>query len=379
MKPIMQTTRVDGLDTLRALAITLVFMYHYTVFVSNTDTFGWFSQVGWVGVDLFFTLSGYLIGNQIFAAMRDQRGFSLARFYQRRLLRTLPAFYVVLALYYLWPGFRGTAPLLPVWKFLTFTQNFLLAPGTAFSHAWSLCVEEQFYMLLPAAALLLARPRRPLAWMWAAVVATLVVGLAVRGVLWVQFVDGNVDGQLNYYKYIYYSSFCRFDELVAGVALALLRNYHSAVWRVLTSRGNLLLALGLGWCAFTFYLLMGGQYSFAMAVWGYPMLGFGFSLLVLAALSADSVLCVTRIPGAHRLAVWAYAIYLTHKPVCMLLAHSLRVRGVEADAWPVVLMLSATSVLVGYLLYRLVEAPFMRLRARVVPDNFVPRAPLSTA
>jgi peptidoglycan/LPS O-acetylase OafA/YrhL len=56
----------------------------------------------------------------------------------------LPNFYVVLALYYLWPAFRGDSALLPLWKFLTFTQNINLTPGTAFSHAWSLCVEEQF-------------------------------------------------------------------------------------------------------------------------------------------------------------------------------------------------------------------------------------------
>ena len=47
------------------------------------------------------------------------------------LLRTVPAFYAVLALYYLWPGFRAGSPLLPVWQFLTFTQNFNLQPGTA--------------------------------------------------------------------------------------------------------------------------------------------------------------------------------------------------------------------------------------------------------
>ena len=62
----MNTTRSNGLDTLRALAITLVFCYHYMVFVSGERTFGWFSTGGWVGVDLFFVLSGYLIGNQVF-------------------------------------------------------------------------------------------------------------------------------------------------------------------------------------------------------------------------------------------------------------------------------------------------------------------------
>ena len=58
-------SRVNGLDTLRSIAILFVFMYHYQVFVSHEATFGWASTVGWVGVDLFFVLSGYLIGNMI--------------------------------------------------------------------------------------------------------------------------------------------------------------------------------------------------------------------------------------------------------------------------------------------------------------------------
>ena len=82
-------------------------MYHYQVFVSGEDTFGWLSTIGWVGVDLFFVLSGYLIGNQIFAELRRTETLSLKRFYARRFLRTLPNFYVVLALYFLFPVAMG--------------------------------------------------------------------------------------------------------------------------------------------------------------------------------------------------------------------------------------------------------------------------------
>ena len=106
------SSRNHGLDTLRALAIVLVVLHHYVLFVSHDDTFGWVGSIGWVGVDLFFALSGYLIGNQIFAALRSEHGFSLSRFYARRFLRTLPNFYVVLALYYVWPAFRGDSALL---------------------------------------------------------------------------------------------------------------------------------------------------------------------------------------------------------------------------------------------------------------------------
>jgi len=63
-------TRLNGLDTLRTCAILLVLMYHFKVVVSGKDTFGFISQIGWAGVDLFFVLSGYLIANQIFTSLR---------------------------------------------------------------------------------------------------------------------------------------------------------------------------------------------------------------------------------------------------------------------------------------------------------------------
>ena len=132
--------RMHGLDTLRALAIILVFMFHYPRDSHEHSIFGIFGNFGWVGVDLFFVLSGYLIGNQIFASLIKNNAFSLKSFWYRRLLRTLPNYWFVLALYFLIPGFREWhLPMsAPLWKFLSFTQNLGLHSG-AYSHAWPLC------------------------------------------------------------------------------------------------------------------------------------------------------------------------------------------------------------------------------------------------
>ena len=147
--------RISGLDTLRAVAIILVLMCHYEIFVSHKPTFGFLGKIGWIGVDLFFVLSGYLISNQIFSSIVNQRVFSLKTFYYRRILRTLPNYLFVLGIYFLIPSFRENEILPPLWKFLTFTQNLNLNVGTAFSHAWSLCIEEQFYLIFPILALLI--------------------------------------------------------------------------------------------------------------------------------------------------------------------------------------------------------------------------------
>jgi peptidoglycan/LPS O-acetylase OafA/YrhL len=363
------TPRVHGLDTLRALAIVLVVLHHYVLFVAPRDTFGWLGEIGWVGVDLFFALSGYLIGNQIFAAMRSAQGFSPARFYLRRLLRTLPNYYVVLALYFLWPAFQNGQPLPPLWKFLTFTQNLKLEPGTAFSHAWSLSIEEQFYLLLPAAALLVASLRRSLRWAWTGLALAVAAGMLTRGWLWRELVDANASELHNYYKFIYYSSLCRCDELLAGVALALVKNYHVRQWQRITAYGNLALAGGVALGTLAFSLFLADHFGFAMTVLGYPMLALSFSLLVVAALSGDSLLCSTRVPGAGALARWSYAIYLTHKQVCIMAAPVLQKLGYGPQSPLAIGVMLALGVLSGWLLYRLVETPFMALRRRVAPTS----------
>jgi len=362
----MNSTRNHGLDTLRALAIVLVVLHHYVLFVSHRSTFGWVGDIGWVGVDLFFALSGYLIGNQIFAALRSEQQFSLTRFYARRFLRTLPNFYVVLALYYCWPWFRAGADLSPLWEFLTFTQNINLQPGTAFSHAWSLCIEEQFYVLLPALALLVAAARHRLLWTLAVLVLAIGGGIVAR-YYWRQEVGGF---GTPYFKYIYYSTICRLDELIAGVVLALLKNYHAALWTRMTAHGNAVLALGCTLTAITVYLLLQDRFGVGMTVFGYPLLALSFALLILAALSDKSVLRSARVPGAASIALWSYAIYLTHKQLLILAREPLEKLGHGPESALALVAMVVISVGSGWVLYRCVERPFMALRAKYVPTNF---------
>jgi len=364
-------SRVHGLDTLRALAIMLVFANHYMGFVSHEPTFGWFSEIGWAGVDLFFALSGYLIGNQVFSALRGP-GLSLPNFYARRLLRTLPAYLVVLALYAWWPYWAGNLPHAPWWKYLTFTLNINLKPGTLFSHAWSLCVEEQFYLLLPPVVLAIAaitRIRRAdgiaLALGWAALLSAIGAGMWLRDSWWQPAMDLGERGSRSYYTLIYYSTLARFDELLAGVALAMLRNFHPKAWQRLTSHGNWMLAAGAALTALAFWLFLEHHFSWGMSVFGYPLLGVAVAALLLAALSEGSLLHRTRIPGMGAIALWSYSIYLTHKQVCILLADHWEPVDPESIA-----VMIAASIAAGWLLYFAVEAPFMHLRERFIPNNF---------
>src|SRR4051794_20681335 len=163
--PIDFKTRLPALDGFRALAVTLVFIHHLgggshggAVLRAINE----FRKRGWMGVDLFFVLSGFLITGILFDTRNDSHFFS--RFYARRSLRILPLFYLVAAvLLALTPIFNYQ------WHWLQLT--FLAYIGNLFGnydfslyevlssshpnakiflgHIWSLCVEEQFYLLWP--------------------------------------------------------------------------------------------------------------------------------------------------------------------------------------------------------------------------------------
>lgn len=355
-------TRLAGLDTLRALAIALVLMSHYHGFVSHAPTFGFIGRIGWAGVDLFFVLSGYLIGNQLLAPAARGESLDLKTFFARRLLRTLPNYYAVLAIYLLLPDspIAGKS-MAPTWQFLTFTQNFGLNYGETFTHSWSLCIEEQFYLVLPLAVLALVGRRRSPHLLWCALFAAIGAGMMARGVAF-------MDGKDVFAAPVYYSSFCRFDELLPGVAIAMLKNFHPVAFARILRHANALLGAGLAMAAVVLYGVMNeAPNAFMASTFGFSLVAISFALLTCAALSPGSLLNRLRVPGAASLALWSYAVYLVHKPVFMALRPELERRGIDAGAPLTIVLVMAAGVLGGWVLYRVVETPFMRLRAHWHP------------
>src|SRR5205814_4879209 len=138
--------RQPGLDLLRAIAVIVVVIYHAGIMGFPVP--GRVHRFGWIGVDLFFVLSGYLIGGQLLAPLAAGKKINLRVFFARRALRILPAYLLVLAIYVIVPSWREYPQLSPVWKFLISVQNIELLGGTAFSHAWSLAVDGPFYLFL---------------------------------------------------------------------------------------------------------------------------------------------------------------------------------------------------------------------------------------
>lgn len=361
--------RYPALDLLRGIAIVWVMLFHAFVVGGLGPEWAWLSRYGWMGVDLFFVLSGFLIGTQVLMPLASGQRLDFTDFYLRRAFRILPAFLVVLAVYLAWPAFRESPGLAPWWMFVTFTLNLFVDYGrdAAFSHAWSLCVEEHFYLVFPLLATVLLR--RPSALRFGVLcVAVVAAGIALRAGVWLH--DSALDAagaglQRNWFiEDIYYPTWNRLDGLLAGVVLAVVKVFRPHTWQRLQQRGNAFALAGVAVMALALWLFRDRTGLLGNAV-GWPVLSLGLACLVLAGTATNSALGRLRVPGAAWLAGISYSLYLTHKAVFHVtqtwLGAALDGRGILAFA-----VYGVCALLAGALLHYAVERPFLRLRGRVL-------------
>lgn len=357
--------RLPGLDLLRAIAVVWVMLFHSFLNEGPDEGFAWLCHYGWMGVDLFFVLSGFLIGSQVLGPLARGERLSFSGFYLRRAFRILPAFVAVLAVYLLVPGFRESPGLEPAWKFLSFTLNLLIDYGQnqAFSHAWSLCVEEHFYLVFPLLAWWLMRWSSSAAFI-AICVSVVLGGVALRTGIWLY--DSETEGPVGasarrwFAEDIYFPTWTRLDGLVAGVVLASLKTFRAQWWRRAQGYANLALLAGLCALGLAMWLFRQRTGLLANAV-GWPVLSAGFALLVFAGAARSSWIGRWTIPGVAWLAAVSYSLYLVHKGIFHVVDESagelLAGRSLIAFAVYAFAALSAAA-----LLHYGVEQPFLRLR-----------------
>jgi peptidoglycan/LPS O-acetylase OafA/YrhL len=339
------------IDGLRAVAILSVVLYHAGL--------PWFSG-GFTGVDIFFVISGYLIGGHIFAELAFG-DFSFLRFYQRRAKRILPAFYVVLA-FSTMVAFVLLSPVevtsfakMAIASILSASNIHLLRSTNYFQSAnelnpllmtWSLGVEEQFYAVIPLLLVLLSRFRRGLLLPSVAALSALSFALA-----WLEL--GSHPNP------VFYALPYRAWEIGAGVTLAAvesawkMRRAMSVDWRLALSPLGLVLMLG------PVFLLTSKT--------PFPGPGAVPSVLGTAVLIASPGSWINRkilsIPGLVYLGRISYSWYLWHWPLLAFL------RIVSGSYLPpeVIAVSIALSLGAAMLSYHFVEQPFRRASGAPVP------------
>ncbi len=341
-------------------------LFHSFVVGGLGPSWSWLSHFGWMGVDLFFVLSGFLIGMQVLKPLARGERLSFADFYLRRAFRILPAYWAVLLIYLLWPAFRESSGMEPWWKFVVFIMNVNIDYGqnSAFSHAWSLCVEEHFYWLFPLLALWLFR--RPASWKFVLLSIFIVaMGIALRTNSWLHnmALDPGMDGRNWFVEDIYYPTWNRLDGLLGGVALAAWKTLRPQHWLKARKYANASLLAGLAVMALSFWLFANRTGLMANAI-GWPVLSIGLALLVFAGAGRDGIIGSKALPGVGWLAAISYSLYLVHKAMYHVVqsnwGEQLLGRG-----WIAFVVYGAAAIAAGAALHYAIERPFLRWRERL--------------
>lgn len=365
-------SKLYGLDHLRALAIILVLFFHYKIFFGYPAWFPKIFEFGWVGVDLFFVLSGFLISSQLFALIKKEGRFSLKEFYLKRFFRIIPIFLFVVGIYFCFPFFREREALPPIWKFLTFTQNLGIDSRTfgTFSHAWSLCVEEHFYLFFPLILILFIRTGN-FKKSWLALIVLFLFGFAIRLYCWNHIYEPALNQGFEHVSWldiIYYPTYNRLDGLLAGVAIAALYQFLPELFTKVSKFGNLCILAGIVVMT-QVYLFLSESSSFAKTIFGFPLISIGFGLMVLGAISPTSFLYQWKSKTTTLIATLSYAIYLSHKGIIHMSQEIFAHWGIEKQSNGMLLICILLSALIAWLLHQIIEKPFMKWRRRFIRQN----------
>lgn len=358
------TGRRFGLDIMRAIAVMCVIIAHFTPLMfrewsSTPDSYRWTLYLGAVGVDIFFALSGYLIGGILWRVLpRIHERAVLVRFWMRRWLRTLPAAYVSALIVWV------LAPPRDVWQYVasilfvgTFSPWHISSEN---AHWWSLGAEEMFYLVFPLVLYGIARrwPKTGV-FVLALGIFTAVIVLVRMVLLWVLPLD--IVGHTEIMSYV------RLDSMVWGVLIQWMRRRYAERFQQLAhigfAPGVVVMATGI------MLLLDQTRWYMVALLLGHTLITGGAALLIPAFEHVYTLgwrkldqLCVG-------IALVSYSAYLYH---IMMVDALLRAYG-SATSWSMFGLLLVAYLAMTFIgasiSYRVVEVPILRWRDRRFPDQ----------
>ncbi|HJE25566.1 MAG TPA: acyltransferase [Methylorubrum populi] len=339
------------LDVIRGVAIVLAMGWHLN---GGDMTFAasdvWLSPgriIGWAGVDLFFVLSGFLVGGLVVREVSATRGFDYRRFLIRRAFRLWPVLYVYLAVQVVltdrpWTGF--------VPQVLLHVQNYFETP---LHHLWSLAVEEQFYLLIGLSLPFLARLRLGAGHVLAGLVAAILATWLLRPLVALAGVDPiSIQIQTQY----------RLDGLALGVALALLSQRFPEIYARLARPRLAHFAGALAAFAALFWLTD----DLSRSCLGYTLAALGSGLAILAVHGSRHRFFAS--PAARLLAIlglYSYPMYVWHNGIGNRITPRLAELAGITSPDLVVIGKYVLSIGLAIVIGLAIEQPFMRLRDRL--------------
>ena len=368
-------TRIPELDGLRGVAILLILIGHHFGATIQAPPHSVFSMIvpglalSWTGVDLFFVLSGFLIGGILLDHREAKNYYQL--FYLRRVCRIFPLYYLNLLLF---AGLSGAGAEgisawlfehpLPWWSYVTFTQNILSVywvayvayPAFYLGVTWSVAVEEQFYMLIP-----LVIRRLPLRWLPYLLISLIILVIPLRLGIAHQYFVGTIA------NYILMPT--RADGLLIGVLAAFLlrqesftrfiKAHHYYLHTIMALVAGSLIGLNF------FHLPAVLSTGYFMSTYGYTLVDFCFAGLLISVLTNQNGWINRRLRSRwlQQLGLISYGLYLIHLPV-LGLAHGIAFRQTPriANGTELVVTLIALiiSMLIAAVSWEILEQPILK-------------------
>jgi peptidoglycan/LPS O-acetylase OafA/YrhL len=371
--------RIIQLDVLRAVAVLWVIVFHAGDPPPNVhgsvvgSVMCRLMSCGWIGVDLFFVLSGFLVSGLLFQEYKTYGQVRLGRFLLRRGLKIYPGFYVLILGTVLGIWLFGASALqerkLSLGRVLSecfFVQNYF--PGL-WIHTWSLAIEEHFYLLLGLGtlALIRLRPARPFDSIFKYFLVIAVLELTLR-VLTSVFLT-----PFGFYTHCS-PTHLRIDALLFGVVISYYSHFRPAALEFVRRFRLRILALSATLLSPSLFLR---QDDFWMHTGGITLLYIGFGGVLVVAISLPFNANLSHLAAAPAyVGLHSYSIYLWHLPVQVFgLPLMSRLMGVQFGYFEYLLLFIIMSVATGIVMSRAVEFPILKVRDKLFPSS----APLPTA
>jgi len=359
--------RNKRLDVLRCIAVLTIVIYHSLAVWSPT-----FMDWGWVGVDLFFVLSGFLISGLLYSEYKKRGNISFGRFFVRRGFKIYPAFYVLLIVTFCADLVLGTHRTLGAYlREIFFVQNYAYG---IWAHTWSLAVEEHFYIFLPLLFLFLTRfsvnrdnPFRMVPWIFAFIATACLAARAASIYL--------TSPAVFRYQMIMNPTHLRIDALFFGVFLGYLHHFRPELLETSLRSHSNQLAIGALTILFLSCCVVFSRDSHFLLIFGLSFLYLGFGGLLMLSLHVNNVL-PTRLAALMSkvgtacafVGMYSYSIYLWHPAVGSWAPGVIRrVLHIQFSGWMLYAFFIWGGVAFGILMGKIIELPVTRIRDRLFP------------
>lgn len=354
---------VVALDGIRGVAVMLVFISHFHMILSPDPSFRevtpWHFinrtfDAGFLGVDIFFVLSGFLITSLLLKERSSDQSGMLSRFYKRRALRLLPALYALLIVDFFvsrWENFPSDIQWRTTWHALLYLNNWNIvwnfgATQNDLGHLWSLAIEEQFYIVWPIVMITIADLKIPpkIAVSLTALLAVIVTWHRLE--LWNSGVS---------WLFLYVRTDTRVDSLLIGASFAYVYRHYRVPSKILNFLATSSF-IGLIYIKYRFGSLPLHPFLFQG---GFTVIALLAGTIILAA--AEGAWFAKRVLTSRPLTIIgkvSYGLYLWHLPVFVVLG-----RHVTSGPKPLRLLIGIIlASVVTSLSWFLIEKPFLNLK-----------------